>query len=251
MHFLGADLHLERNAVRAKERRMQRLVAVDARYRDVVLEAARHGLEYAVYPADRAVTGIDVRDDDAQSVDIHYFIEKRALAPHLLVDAVEMLLAPLHARRALVPQKGGLQLPLDLLQKLLLVAARPLQRPLEHAVALRIQRAKPEILELEFDVVQTQALGDGRIDVDGFARNRAPPRWHHRLDGAHVVRAVRELDEDDAQIAHHREQHLSEALRLGFLATFEFDLVELGDAVDELGHVCTEARRELVLGGRG
>ncbi len=63
--------------------------------------------------------------------------------------------------------------------------------------------------------------------------------------------AVGELDQDDAYVAHHREQHLAERLRLGFLAALELDLVELRDAVDELGNVGSEALRQLVLGRRG
>ena len=45
VHAFGADLHLERQAVRPEQRRVQRLVAVDARNRDVVLEPPRHRLE--------------------------------------------------------------------------------------------------------------------------------------------------------------------------------------------------------------
>jgi hypothetical protein len=42
----------------------------------------------------------------------------------------------------------------DLAEELLLVAARALERALEHAVALRVQRAEAEVLELELEVVQ-------------------------------------------------------------------------------------------------
>ncbi len=42
VHLDGADLHLERHAVLADDRRVQRLVAVGARHRDEVLDAARH-----------------------------------------------------------------------------------------------------------------------------------------------------------------------------------------------------------------
>ncbi len=61
------------------------------------------------------------------------------------------------------------------------------------------------------------------------------------------MRAVRELHEDDAQVARHREQHLAEAFRLRFFAALELDLVELGDGVDQLGDVAAELRGELVL----
>jgi hypothetical protein len=44
MHVLGADLHFDGNAVGAEQRGVQRLVAVDARDRDVVLERPGMGL---------------------------------------------------------------------------------------------------------------------------------------------------------------------------------------------------------------
>ena len=71
---------------------------------------------------------------------------------------------------------------------------------------------------------------------------RAALGRRQRLDGAQVVHAVGELDQDHAQVAHHRQQHLAEVLRLRFLATLEADLVELGDAVDDLGDIGAEAR---------
>ena len=162
-----------------------------------------------------------------------------------------MLLAHLDAsRRSSLFSSAAVQLLLDLLQEFLLVAARALQRALEHAIALRIERPEAEVFELELDVVEAEALGDRRVDVERLARDGAPARRRHRLDRAHVVRAVGELDEDDAQVPHHREQHLAEALGLRFLAALELDLVELGDGVDQLGDVRAEARGELVLGRR-
>ena len=64
------------------------------------------------------------------------------------------------------------------------------------------------------------------------------------------MRAVGELDHDDADVAHHREQHLAEALGLRLRAALELDLVELGDAVDELGDLLPESLGDLVLGDR-
>ena len=58
VHVVGADLHLDRHAVGAEQRGVQRLVAVDARDGDVVLEAPGHGLVHAVHHAERAIAGV-------------------------------------------------------------------------------------------------------------------------------------------------------------------------------------------------
>ena len=65
------------------------------------------------------------------------------------------------------------------------------------------------------------------------------------------MQPVGELDQDDADVARHREQHLAEALRLHFLARRELDLVELRHAVDHVGHRLAEALLEFVLGDGG
>ena len=247
MHVVGADLHFDRHAIRPEQRGVQRLIAVDARDRDVVLEAAGHRLVHAVHGAERAIAGIRLVDDHAQAIDVDDVGERGALARHLLVDAVEMFLARFDFARYLGLLQRGADLLGDLAEEFLLVAARALQRALEHAIALRIGGLEAEVFELELEVVQPETLGDRRIDLERFARNGPAPRRLHRVDRAHVVRAVRELDEDHAQIAHHREDHLAERFRLRFLAALELDLVELGDAVDDLGHRLTELRGDLGL----
>ena len=59
-----------------------------------------------------------------------------------------------------------------------------------------------------------------------------------------------ELDHDDADVAHHGQQHLAEAFRLRLGAAAELDVIELGDAVDQLGDVGAEALGDFVLRGR-
>jgi hypothetical protein len=104
---------------------------------------------------------------------------------------------------------------------------------------------------LPLDVVEPETLGDRRVDLERLAGDRPPARRRHRLDGAHVVGAIGQLDEDHPQVAHHRQQHLAEGLGLRLLAALELDLVELGHPIDQLGDIGAEARRQLVLRRRG
>ena len=113
-----------------------------------------------------------------------------------------------------------------------------------------IQRPKSQILQFQLDRVQAEALGDRRIDIQRLACDAPPLDRRHGAERAHVVHAVGELDHDDADVAHHRQQHLAEALRLSLLAVLELDLVEFADAVDQFGHHLAEDRRDFGLGGR-
>jgi len=65
------------------------------------------------------------------------------------------------------------------------------------------------------------------------------------------VEPVGELDQDDAHVARHREQHLAEVLGLRVLLGLELDAIELGQAVHELRHRLAEALGDLLLGDFG
>src|SRR5688572_19394324 len=95
VHVLGPDLHFDGRAVRAEQRRVQGLVAVHARDRDVVLEAPGHRPVQAVHEAERAVALVDAAHDDADAEHVDDLRQRQVLAPHLHVDAVQVLLARL------------------------------------------------------------------------------------------------------------------------------------------------------------
>ena len=60
--------------------------------------------------------------------------------------------------------------------------------------------------------------------------------------GAHVVQPVGDLDHQHPRIAGHRDDHLADGLALGGGA--EHDLVQLGDAVDEMADLIAELGRQ-------
>ena len=91
VHFLGANLHLERHAALADDRRVQRLVAVRPRHGDEILDAARHRRPRLVNDAERRVAVLHAVGDDAQRHEVVDLIELDALALELLIDAVEAL----------------------------------------------------------------------------------------------------------------------------------------------------------------
>ena len=70
----------------------------------------------------------------------------------------------------------------------------------------------------------------------------------HGVQRAHVVQAVGQLDQDDAYVARHGEEHLAIVLGLRFLIGLEFDAVELGNAIDQLGGGLAELRLDVGLG---
>src|SRR3546814_20172946 len=106
---------------------------------------------------------------------------------------------------------------------------------LQHRVADRVQRAEAQVLQLGLDQVHAQALRDRRVDLQRLAGDALARLRRLRAQGAHVVQAVGELDQDHAQVARHRQQHLAAALGRRLLAVLDLALVALGYAVDQFG----------------
>ena len=78
-------------------------------------------------------------------------------------------------------------------------------------------------------------------------------RWRsarQMLEGAHVVEAVGQLDEDHAHVADHGEEHLADVLGLAVFAIRELDFVDFCDAFDDVRDLLAEFRDD-VFGGDG
>ena len=89
-------------------------------------------------------------------------------------------------------------------------------------------------------------MGERRVDLERLARLLHLLLLAEVLDRPHVVEAVRELDEDDADVLRHREHHLPVVLRLRLLAALELDPRQLRDALDELADLVAELGAHLL-----
>ncbi len=118
--------------------------------------------------------------------------------------------------------------------------------PLDLLVFAGVQRREREILELPLERVDAQAVRDRRVDLERLLRLLDLLLLGQRADRAHVVQPVGQLDQDDAHVARHRDDHLAVVLRLGLIARGEGDPGQLGDAVDEVRNVLAEALVDLL-----
>jgi len=90
-----------------------------------------------------------------------------------------------------------------------------------------------EVFKHYLEAVDTEAVRDRRIDIEGLAGNARFLVGWHRVKGLHVMQAVCELNENDADVFDHREHHLAKTLGLGFGTTAKLNLVKLAHAVNE------------------
>ena len=77
-------------------------------------------------------------------------------------------------------------------------------------------------------------MSDGRVNFHRF--ERLLPLLFRRLvlHGAHVVRAVGQFDENDADVLGHGHEHLAQVLHLLFFLAGVLHARQLGDALDQI-----------------
>ena len=120
VHLLGADLHLEGDALPADDGGVKGLVAVGLGGGDIVLEPAQHGVEHIVDTAQHVVAGGHVGDDDPEGVEVEDLVQGLLLGVHLAVDGVDMLDPAVDLAVDVLLGHAALDLLLDAAHKLLM-----------------------------------------------------------------------------------------------------------------------------------
>ncbi len=240
VHLPGADLDLQRVPLRPHHRRVEGLIHVVLGHGDVVIELASDGTPQRMHYPQGSVAVLDVVYDHPRPVHVVDTIEVPALLLHLLIDAGDVLPAP----RDLGLDTFLYQAPLQRLHHTLDVpfAIRLMLSQQSHylAIGVRLQIPQGQVLQLLFDLPHTQSVRQWRKDLQGLHGDQSAPVLGQRLQGAHVVQAVRQPDEDDPDIVDHRQENLAEALGLLFFQAGPGDLPQLGHAVHQPGDLLAE-----------
>ena len=186
----------------------------------------------------------------AQGEEIVDLVEGHLGALNLLIDGVEPLDAPLHARVDVVLAQLLADHVFNAAQELLAFDAARFHGRRHLLVADGIGIAEGQILEFAAHLAHPQPMRQRRVDVHGLAGDRFLAIGLQMLEGAHVVQAVGQLDEHHAHVGHHGQQHFAHVLGLAVFAIGELDLVDLGHALDDMRHLVAEVGGDLLVGGR-
>ncbi|MCO5556192.1 hypothetical protein L7F22_009736 [Adiantum nelumboides] len=246
VHVVGADLHLEGLAVRPDHRGVQRLVDAEPGLGDVVLEPAGHRLPQRVHHADRGVAVAHLVDEHADADEVVDVVEVATLDDHLAVDRVVVLRPALDGRG----DPRGVQLQRHLVDDLAQVGVarrRPVgDQPDDLLVLLGLQDREGQVLQLQLDRGHAEAVRQRGEHLQGLAGLLGLLLRAQEAHRAHVVQPVGQLDDQHPRVAGHRDDHLAD--RLGLRGGAELDLVELGDAVDEVRDLVAEVGAQPVQG---
>ena len=121
-------------------------------------------------------------------------------------------------------------------------------QPHDLVVDLGVEGGEREVLELPLEGVHAEPVGQRREDLERLAGLALLRLLLEVAQRAHVVQPVGQLDHEHPDVAAHRHDHLADGLRLRRVAVL--DLVQLGDAVDQPGHLVAELGAQLVEGVR-
>ncbi len=234
VHVPGADLHLEGDALRADDGGVQALVHVGLGRGDIILEAPGDGLEHVVYYAQDIVTVGNGVDDHAEGAEIEDALHVELLGVHFAVYAVDVLDAAEDGGVDLLRCEAGLDLLLNGAHEGLKGGHAVVEILGDLPVALRIEVLQREILELPFGALHAEAVRDGRVDLHRLQRLGALLLWRLIGHRAHVVRAVGDLDEDDADVLGHGHEHLAQVLHLLVFLAGVLHARQLGDALHDV-----------------
>jgi hypothetical protein len=204
------------------------------------LKRSADGREAIVHDAECAVAVVARVRDDAEPEQIVDRLEV-ATALHLREDRVEVLGPAADLRLDPRRLEALFQLHAHLRQERLALLVLRLHALGEIGVHVGLEHLEAQVLELALDRRHAEPVRERRVDVARLERDAVHLLGRQVLDRAHVVQAVGELDEDDAQIARHRQQHLAEVLGLRRFLAIEVEAGQLRHALDEGRDLAAEA----------
>ena len=251
VHRLGADLHLDAQAARPNYRRMQRAIVVRLGRRDEVLEPLRHHRPGAVNDAERAVTVVLALDDDAEAVDVRQGRKADCLALQLAPDGIGRLLSPLDPRLHPGFGQDALDLGRDGLDGAAVLELQRLQTPLDGDAGRGVQMLERQFFQLGGDGVDADRPAQRRIDFQRFAADALALLRLDEVEGAHVVQAVGQLDQQHPHVARNGQDEFAQVLGLARMLGLKLQPRQLGHALDQDGDLLAEHVRNIVAGGRG
>mmetsp|Transcript_11197 Transcript_11197/g.28341 ORF Transcript_11197/g.28341 Transcript_11197/m.28341 type:complete len:440 (-) Transcript_11197:62-1381(-) len=241
VHCFGPDLHLNWEEVLRAQRNhrgVDALVVVGLGRGNEVLEAAWNGCPSGVDPAEDVVTHVvDVRHlllhangvpirvthrvgNHDQLGNVPHVTQLKAAGTQFLVQTVKRFrrrtnLYPVNKAHDLfvLPEHLPQVLPGVIQDLLLLVEEKPDPAP-EGEVLLPLGEVEGELLQLAPNSEEAQQIRQGGEDCQGFLANLLLLVLGHVAQGAHVVQAVSQLDDDDSDLLGHGHEELLQVVRL-------------------------------------
>ncbi len=177
-------------------------------------------------------------------------VEGEILLAHLVEDAEKMLFSTENAAGDAVFFQKLRYLPDDPFDVRLAQGVVAVQAVADLGVDLGLEILEAQVLELDLDPVQPQAVGQGGVDVHGLLGDQGLLLGLLEVQGAHVVQPSASLTRT-TRMSSAMARIILRMFSAGLLLGFEGDLADLGHPVHDVGHFLPEVLLDLVDGGLG
>ncbi|MNQ51636.1 hypothetical protein D3C85_656240 [compost metagenome] len=251
VHFIRADLHFQRTAILGRHHRVQRLVTVGFRPRNVIVEFFRDGGPDIVDHAQHRVAGFHVGNDDAEGTHVIQGRKIELLAAHLVPDAVNVFRAAKYFRldtgrsqfRLQAQNRGG--------NKTLAHHALFFQHLGDAFIRFRFDEAERQVFQFPLQLPDTEAVGQRRVQIQSFLAVLT----RHFVEQLQVGKVTQgrhaggQAHQHDTHVGSHRQQHLAQGFHLGhgllrriLAAPASAAVLRLGQRAqaDQLAHACCQ-----------
>ena len=211
MHVVRANLHLERASSVSDHARMQRLVLIAFRTRDVVVELARHERPQRMHDAERGVTVRDVRHQYAQCANVVQGREFEPLFLHLPPDRIDMFRSSGDVGFDSGRAQCGFEFAAHARDPRFALATGFVEQVGDASVDIGLQEAEREILEFPLELPYAKPVRQRRVDVDREFGKRAPFRLGQFRRCAHAHELACKKNEYNTQVADDCEQQAAKS----------------------------------------
>ena len=189
--------------------------------------------------------------DDAEGVEVVQLVDGLVLGLHLAEDGVDVLDTAVDFAVDAHAGKTRGDLGLDAPHELIGLFLVGVQIGHDLVVGLRLQILEGLVLQLPLDLLHTEPVGQGRIDLHGLQRLADLLGRRLVLQRPGVVEPVGDLDENDADVLAHGHEHFPQILHLLLLGGGILHPGQFGDALHQFGHRAAEPLGDVVKGGVG
>ena len=246
IHGLGADLHLDAHAPIAHHGGVQGPVVVALGRGDEVLEPLWHRGPGAMDDAEGAVAILLIVDDHPEGIDVRQLGKPDGFALQLPPDREGMLFAAIDPGRNSRSIQLGRHLLADRGHRPALLGPEHRQPAHDRIARHGVQVREGQLLQLLADPVDADGAGQRAVDVEGFPRDPlALGGLLDEMQGAHVVQAVGQFHQQDADVLGDRQDELPQVLGLAQMRLGQLQLGQLGDAFDQFGDLGPEQALDL------
>ena len=214
VHLARADLHLDALALRPDDGRVDRAITVVLRSRDVVVELTGDVGPQAMGHTERRVAVRNRRHHYAHGAQVKELLEGKLLALHLLVDAVDVLGAPIDLRFDARRQQLPAQRRAQRFDVAFAIRTPLIERGGDATIFVRLQIAKREVFQLPLDLPHAEAIRQRSEDGPRLYRETLPLLRRQLARVAQADQLLRQPRNHEARVADYRQQHLAQRLGL-------------------------------------